>query len=264
MKKQVYQDEFTNRSALRQRRIRKKRLIIFFISFILVMLAVGVTLSLTVFFPIESLTAGGSEIYDSVQIVSASGISAGDNLFTFSSDEITENIRARLPYIKTVTVKRSLPGSVSIKVTDAKKYAGYLLDGAYYIVGNDGFVLEACDASPENVFIIDTANGVKCSTGSYIEYKDGETEEIVESMISGFEENGITVNTIEAGDKLALTAKVEGRFEVNFGSNSNIDKKIAHLSGMIKSIDSSKTGKINLSMWTSKRTEGTFVEQNIG
>ena len=65
--------------------------------FIVLLVAVGAVLSLTVLFPIKQITAKGSEKYTSEQIVALSGINIGDNLFM--SKVKTETIREKLPYI---------------------------------------------------------------------------------------------------------------------------------------------------------------------
>lgn len=262
MKKKQFRDDFERRRAERQRRIRKRRLIIFFICFIAVMLAVGITLSLTVFFPIENITAGGSKIYTGEQIIDACGVSQGDNLFTFTQKEIGEKIRKTLPYVKSINVKRRLPGSVEITVSDAAEYACYKINEKYFVADKTGFVLNEYDSVPENVFEI-RANGVKCKVGSYAEYTDSETEKTVSQLIDTLVSSKIHINYIDVTDTLAVTAKVENRFVVQFGTVNNLDKKTAHLAGMIKKIDSQKTGKINLSMWTSSKTEGTFIESAV-
>ncbi|MBQ3816700.1 MAG: FtsQ-type POTRA domain-containing protein, partial [Clostridia bacterium] len=165
------------------------------------MLVAGVTLSLTVFFPIDSITAGGSKIYESSSIIEASGLSLGKNLFTFSNRELTENIRKTLPYIKTVTVKRKLPGSVSIKVTDAMEFACYKADDLYYTVGEDGFVLRQSDTQAENIMLVETNNVVECKPGSYIKFDKPTVEETVSGMISEFSQNGVSVDIINVEDE---------------------------------------------------------------
>ena len=259
MKKKQFRDDFERRRAERQRRIKKRRLVIFFICFIIVMLAVGIALSLTIFFPIESITAKGSKIYTSEQIIKACGVSEGDNLFTFTQKEMSEEIRKTLPYVNGVSIKRSLPGNVVITVSDAAEYACYNIDEKYFVTDKSGFVLNEYDTIPENVFEI-RANGVKCKVGEYVQYKESETDKTVSQLVDVLSSSKIHINYIDVTDMLAVTAKVENRFVVQFGTVNNLDKKTAHLAGMIKNIDPQKTGKINLSMWTSSKTEGTFIE----
>ena len=59
MKRTAENDEFLKKRKARQRRIRKRRMIIGFSLLIVVLAAVGVILSLTVLFPINNITAKG-------------------------------------------------------------------------------------------------------------------------------------------------------------------------------------------------------------
>ena len=107
-------------------------MIIGFSLLIVVLAAVGVILSLTVLFPINNITAKGSEKYTAEQIISSSGIKTGDNLFVSSVN--TEKLREKLPFIESVKLKRTLPDSITITVKDAEPYACYCSDGMYYTV----------------------------------------------------------------------------------------------------------------------------------
>ena len=80
MKREVPRDEFLKKRAERQRKIRKRRLKLMLLLFVVAALCTGVVLSLTVLFPIKDITATGSKIYTEKEIVKYSGISLEDNL----------------------------------------------------------------------------------------------------------------------------------------------------------------------------------------
>ena len=60
-----------------------------------------------------------------------------------------------------------------------------------------------------------------------------------------------------------LLARLKKEYIEKNAIYEEVRKKIAHLKGMVSKIDEDKSGKINLSMWTSQKTEGTFVESEI-
>lgn len=260
MKRTAENDEFLKKRKARQRRIRKRRMIIGLSLFIVLLVAVGAVLSLTVLFPIKQITAKGSEKYSSEQIVALSGINIGDNLFISSVK--TDALREKLPYIESVKIKRTLPDSIAITVKDAAPYACYYSDGAYHTVSRSGYVLESGSEKPDSLFEI-RADGVKCVLGKAVVFSKEGTEDLILEIGRLAEEYGLSLNCIDVTDEIALTVKAENRFVVNLGTSNYLDKKLAHLSGMIKNIGETKTGKINLSMWTSDNTEGTFVEGSI-
>lgn len=232
------------------------------LALLIVLLTVtGAALSLTVFFPIENLIAKGSEKYTAEQIIALSGIDKGDNLFTASVR--LDALREKLPYIESVKLKRSLPDTLTITVTDAEDYACYYTDNKYCKVSRSGYALEISEEAPQELPVI-TANGVNCVLGKKVTFSNEKTESLISEIASLADKESIILNSIDLSDELSLTVKVENRFVVNLGTSNYLENKFAHLKGMIKNIDPDKTGKINLSMWTVDNTEGTFTEGSIG
>lgn len=235
-------------------------MLIGFTLFIVLLVAVGAVLSLTVLFPINNITAKGSERYTAEQIIALSGIKTGDNLFVSSVK--TDALREKLPYIESVKIKRTLPDIITITVKDAVPYACYYSDGVYYTVSRAGYVLESGEEKPDSLFEI-RADSVKCVLGKEVAFSSEKTEDLITEIGGLSEEYGLSLNYIDVTDELTITVKTENRFIVNFGTSNFLPNKFAHLSGMIKNIEETKTGKINLSMWTSDNTEGTFVAGSI-
>ena len=89
-------------------------------------------------------------------------------------------------------------------------------------------------------------------------------EEDDESMLPEIKEladkYNMKLDRIDVMDELDIKIKTDGRFIVEFGTSNSLENKFAHLEGMIKNIDKSKTGTVNLSMWSASNTEGSFVE----
>lgn len=66
---------------MKKRRIKK---LIALILGIIIIIAVAITLSLTVFFRIDNVAVTGDEIYNNEDIIAASQINIGDNMFMTS------------------------------------------------------------------------------------------------------------------------------------------------------------------------------------
>ncbi|MBR6533334.1 MAG: FtsQ-type POTRA domain-containing protein [Clostridia bacterium] len=262
MKQNYQNDEFLAKRQERQRKLKKRRLKVFFTLFILLLLFVGVILSLTVLFPINKITAKGSKIYTQAEIIASCGIETGDNLFTVSKKEALDLLKKRLPFIETVEFERSLPDTLNLKVTDAKEYACYIVGDKYYTVSKDGWTLNSYTEKPQNVILIVT-DKVKCKVGNAIQFENDNSHSEVQNLIELLSKYDIDVDNVDITDSVNLKAKIEGRFIVNFGTQVDLEQKIKHLDSMIKEIDQNDTGKINLSMWNSQNTQGTFVQTDI-
>lgn len=242
----------------RRKKIRKRRLFIAFVSLILISLVALAVMCFTVFFPIKEISAGGSKIYTKQEIINAVGIAQGDNLFTISTSKIDMQIRKQLPYVDSIKIKRQFPDGIKIIVSDAKEKMCYNLSGKYYVISENGYVLSESEEVPQNVFEI-IGTDVTCSVGEMVIFKDEKAKELISSMIDALNDKDIKINWINVENKLNITAGVEGKFEVVFGTNENIEQKIAHLSGMIESIGE-RIGTIDLSMWSADNSIGTFVD----
>lgn len=106
------------RGEMRRRR-RRRRIIAFVL--LLALVALGVALSVTVLFKVEGFRLEGPEkgaepdtgIYTEDAILAALGVPLGENIFQFSLADKERAMAAALPYLETIQVRRSLPGTAA-------------------------------------------------------------------------------------------------------------------------------------------------------
>lgn len=262
MNNQPIRDEFLEKRRARQKKARKKRLIAGFVVFMIAIIITTVILCLTVLFPIKNIVASGSQIYSSEEIIENSGIKTGDNIFTFSKRNAINSLKNKLPFVDKVEFKRSLPDKLTIKVYDAKPYYCIEQKGEYYNVSKSGWVLEKLSEKPSGNFEIKIKN-VSCSVGNQIVFKDEKSHKMLENTIKLLEDNSFRIDYVDVTNSVTIKAGVEGRFDVNFGTENSLENKIMHLKATIKKIGDNKSGSINLSMWNNQKPQATFVENNI-
>ncbi len=252
-------EDVKRRRAERRKKIVKRRLIISFVFLLVITAIVLAIMCLTVFFPILNVNASGSQIYTASQIVKASGINENSNIFTVSEKEIEKKIKAKLPYVDKVTLKRELPDTVSLKISDAREYAAIGVKDLYYVISESGFVLNSYEEIPENTFLINAGNA-SCKVGDTITFEDAKAQQLAFRLAEALQKSEIKINAIDVTNTVSITARVCDRFDVKFGTEENLEKKILHLGGMIKSIGD-RSGQINLSMWSESQSEGSFVPE---
>lgn len=80
--------------------------------------AVALTVGATVFFRVETIAVSGNQRYTQEDIITASGIQLGDNLYALNKVRIGRNIRTLLPYIGELSITRALPSTIVIHVTE--------------------------------------------------------------------------------------------------------------------------------------------------
>ena len=255
-------DEFLIKRKNRQKKIRQRRAKVILAFLLICLIVTGVILSFTVLFPIKNITSKGSKVYKSNQIVNASGIKVGDNLFSASKKDALDELKAKLPFVENIEFERKFPDTLNIVVTDAKEFACYNIGENYYTVSESGWTLCKYDELPEQVIEI-KAKGVKCKVGSQIEFSDEKGDEVPKLIIQLLKQHEIPVNYVDVTSSLNLTAKVNNQFVVDFGTTTDLEYKVKHLKTMMEEIGEKATGNINLSVWNSQNTQGFFVQNNI-
>ena len=105
-----------------QRRTRKKRNALFApLSFLIICAAL--VFGLSVFFRVSTIEVEGNSLYTGEEIIEASGIEQGDNLFFINRFTAISRIFAKLPYVEKAVINRSLPNRLVIVVTESQAIA---------------------------------------------------------------------------------------------------------------------------------------------
>ncbi len=81
-------------------------------------LVAAATIGATVFFQVETLAVTGNQRYTQEEVIAASGVELGDNLFWINKYQIEETIRQQLPYIGTIEIHRGLPSTLTFAVEE--------------------------------------------------------------------------------------------------------------------------------------------------
>lgn len=124
----------------------RDRLIVQLITVLAVVAAFMIGLS--VFFKVKVITVSGATVYSPYSIQEASGITEGDNLLTFSRARAASQIRAKLPYVKSVRIGIKLPDTVNIEIKeDGVVYAIQDDTGIWWLMNSDGKVTEMANNS---------------------------------------------------------------------------------------------------------------------
>ncbi len=95
-------------------------------------------------FAIRSVTFTGQEQLETSELLSASGLAIGQNVFELSPEDVRARL-ARHPWIASVEVQRRLPGTFSVDVRERRAVAVLALE-QLYLVGEDGTVFKQVGA----------------------------------------------------------------------------------------------------------------------
>lgn len=135
-------------ASVRHKRKRKRRRSRFGVLFKLlcaVAVVAALTFGATVFFQVETIAVTGNSRYTQEEIIAASGVQTGDNLFRLSKRQISEQILHQLPYVESVSILRGLPSTLTFQVTewDAVAQVEVYAQGQAQDSGQDGETQQA-------------------------------------------------------------------------------------------------------------------------
>ena len=220
----------------RKRRVRWGRVLLAtLVPAALITLAV---LSLTVFFPIQEIRVKGETVYSSAQILQASGVKKGENLLSLSQAKVERRLSEKLPYIGSVTLERSLPGTLVLAVKPLKpEYAFEVEEGYLLAAGNKA--LELVREAPTDLPIVRLE--MTYQIGKPLDLKEHQgTFERLMAAVDGAGLKGIT--RIDLKDTTKIRLIYEDRLTLEAGSLENIEKKMKKAQQIIASIDADYNG----------------------
>ncbi len=127
--------------ADRRRRRRKGKNTLYYFMALFICMAAGLILSFTVFFRLDEIIVVGNTLYSNDELIAASGIRVGDNMFRVVGKEVSQRITPVYPFIESVKIRRKLPTAMTIEVTMAQPAAVLPTDGESLLVNEKGRVL---------------------------------------------------------------------------------------------------------------------------
>lgn len=238
------------RAELRNRRRRRTKVFFYLILFLAVS-AAAVAMSLLVLFKINAVEVSGSSRYSRQEIVSASGIRIGENLFLAKTKEAGGKIAAALPYIGEVSVKRSFPSKILIRVGEAKAAGALAYGKKYAVVGTGGRVLELADKPPKGCPTVKGIVLTSAKAGQPPVYKDAAQKSTYEELTKVLAAEKLDkITSMDFSVSYRVTVLYDGRIVMNFGVPSDLDYKIRFAKSILDSgkIGAQEKGTLDLSI----------------
>lgn len=184
-------------------------------------------LSLTVFFHINNVTVSGNKLYSTDEILAQCTIDTGENLFMSDTASAKERLEQTLPYIYNAEIKRKLPDTIEIKITEAKAaYSVKNADNSFILLDNNFKVLEL-GAEKSKGIKISKADIKKAVAGYKIEFTDEDTGECLENLAQAVQQNKFTEITSIYSNNISDNYVVyDGRIKFKLGNCDNLENKI--------------------------------------
>ncbi len=205
----------------------KRRYTLYYILLILIVVVTAALLSMTVFFNVKqfSVDTGGSA-YTQEQIISASGVSEGDNLIRMNRSKVEKRVLDVCDQLDEVEVSRSLPDTLCISCTPAVvTYSCQMSDQSYTYLSAKGRILSAGQPQPADGSI--TLSGIDIgekSIGEFVDMAQNGAVSELESLQESLTAAGITdVTGIAITGNHSVDIQYQNRITIRVDDLNNLD-----------------------------------------
>lgn len=231
----------------------------------------AIVVALTLFFRVDTIVVTGQERYTEQEILDATGIENGDNLYLLNKNDVASRMVASLPYLKSVRINRKLLDTLLIEVEECGTPLAVVQDGYTWLVspgdktrGKLKIVDQMESGAAAGYGVIDGCTLLAPSVGGQLalatEYSG--QQESLEKLLHALEDAALLdrVDGIHLDDLSVLTMDYDGRFTVKLPYGADYTYKLQYLLLTLddEKIQDNMTGTIDLS-----RDDGkAYLKQN--
>lgn len=235
----------TNRKRRRKqkRRTSRKAFVLFMLIAVLIL-----TLMISPVFDITVITVEGNSKISSEDIIEASGLKEGVNIFKADLSKAKTYI-SMMPYVDFVTVKRVMPGTIKILIEESKPVAYIPFIGSYICIDSKGKIVEVFSKLEE--IKLPVILGLKFSEftiGQVIQAEDDKKMELVKASLKEIIHNDLLnqITEIDVNDVYNIRLKVRDKIDVNLGDGTRISFRMSFLRGILEQLEETDKGYIDL------------------
>lgn len=205
-----------------------------------VVISAAIVAAVTLFFRVDTITVSGTMQYSSDEIIKASGVEKGSNLFLLNKYEISDAIIHQLPYVSSVSINRKLPDTLLIEVTDSNQGGVIAQNGVYWVVSSSGKLLGERKEAGSGALI----QGLKLEkpkAGEQMKPAEGE-ERKADQLLTLFgvlEEKGMLqgVGSIDFSQDGVILMEYAERYTVKFRYGADFSYKLTYLNAVMEALE---------------------------
>ncbi len=220
------------------------------LTFFLVIVALIFIMS--VFFKVSRIEVRGNSIYSAEEVIRASGITEGDNLFFINGIAAGSRVAVKLPYVDSVQINRGLPNLVIIEVTESKAVGCLKVSDELWSVSSSGKFLSSITQDDSSyIAMISGISVSEAATGEYIKAASGEENKLayLTDILYQIQARGLLgkVTAIDMSDVSNPTFEYDSRFLVKLGAMDNTEYKFGKLLSAVSQLTADDAGTLDVS-----------------
>lgn len=238
------------KKTMKNPKLQKLKVWTLYMTLLLAVILIGVGLSLTVLFKIQVIDVEAETRYNKDEIVEATGIKKGENLFLSGRNINKKEIQGLMPYIDEINIVRKIPNKLIIKVKESVPNGIIYSDSKYILIDDKARILDILNEPIDNIMVI-RVNDIKSTNPSdTIEFKNDDIKAILDAILDEIKQTNINdITEIDMLDPLNIMIKYQDRIKIQVGSVDNLDYKLKTASLILSDeIQDNERGILNVSI----------------
>ncbi|MDO4815306.1 MAG: FtsQ-type POTRA domain-containing protein [Bacillota bacterium] len=218
----------------------------------------SIILIMSIFFQIGKIEVEGNSVYTDKEIIDASGIQIGDNLFFINRIAAGSRTVVKLPYVDAVTITRGLPNRITILVQESNAVGYINVNGELWTVSGTGKYLGTIEkADAAYMAEIKGITVDKAAIGDTVTAEEKESCSYLLEILNQIQSRGMAakITGIDVADAENAVVLYDNRFTVKLGEMDNTEYKFGKLVAAIGELGDNDAGTLDLS-------EGNKVHYN--
>lgn len=234
----------TQNSRRHNRRRQRNYLLHYVLGFVLIV-AAGITLSLTVFFNMSKVEITGSA-QTQEEVLEITGLELGGNLFRMDLKTAQDKLLQAVTDVDSVKVTRQLPDALAVEFVKSKPTAICFHAGRFDFISKKGRIIQQATELPKEYegVLFGGVDLSKNKVGDFIaSHDDFRLHQAVLDELDAVGLNGITQMVVDQGGEITLS--YENRITVQLGTRVELDYKMQIVKKVISEYVNQEEGIID-------------------
>lgn len=228
-KKREDVEDARQKAASRRRSVEHRRG--FFLAVAILAVLIGFIAGLyKLVFVVRSVSVEGDSRYSAEEIIAASGIRQGVNLYSFRASTADASVTLGCPYIEKAEVKRTVPSTVVLSVTEDVPLYYTDIFGKTKILSDGLRVLETLEDGenpPDGLIKLKLPGIIYSVEGRLLRFAGEKDERGIRATLTAASESALAgrITVIDLRNPFDIKAQCDGKYLLLFGGSSEIGKK---------------------------------------
>lgn len=229
---------------------------------IFVVICGAIAAALALFFKVDQVEVSGNGRYSTEEIIEASGVTVGENLFFLNKYEAAARITQELPYVESAKIGRRLPNTICIQVEECERALAVEHQGELWLMCYNGKIADTAEVEDRENYTVLTGLTLQEPAIGQMAVADAGQEKRLEALLPLLQQlhqkNMLQdLQEIRLEESAYITLRYLNRFEVQLLWSADFDYKLEYLKAVVDRLEDNEKGIIDLT----QEGKASFIPQ---